>query len=42
MTVAYYVYYGPLERGARLRVTNGPHSLDDQLPPRLDTLIRVP
>ncbi len=42
MPVAYYVFYGPLDRGARLRVTNGTHSLDDRGAPRLDTLIRVP
>ena len=42
MPVAYYVYYGPLDRGAWLRVTNVTHSLYDRGTPRLDTLIRVP
>lgn len=42
MAVAYYVYYGPLDRGAWLRVTNVTHSLYDRDTPQLDTLIRVP
>jgi hypothetical protein len=42
MPVAYYVYYGPLDRGARLRVTNVTHSPYGRDTPRLDTLIRVP